>query len=324
MALNINPQPYEVQGHEQFEVEAEGLGRYTIDVSVPANIAEGDTLPVILVTDGNLLFDIAHTVTHGRGQQLGSMLPPCVLVGVGYPLDEGNASFYARRNYDFHDAWEMKDPLGQTLHGIFTAMKTAEGKPELEMHAGGAPRFQSFLSDEFLPELAEHYPIDLNGRHTLIGDSSGGHFVLRTMFDPNSPFKNYVCISPGFGSALDSIKEREAAYAAEHDALDVDLFLCSGAIEIDESAVNGLCRFGSGIMWVTEQMAIRSWPSAKVHWEVMNYEDHRSIAPRAIAAGLRSVFRRRPGVHQEELAAVAAEALAAMGLEGAEANAKQQ
>ena len=26
MALNINPQPYEVQGHDQFEIEAEGLG----------------------------------------------------------------------------------------------------------------------------------------------------------------------------------------------------------------------------------------------------------------------------------------------------------
>ena len=67
MALNINPQPYEVQGHDQFEIEAEGLGRYTIDVSVPENIAEGDTLHVILVNDGNLFFDIAHTVTHGRG-----------------------------------------------------------------------------------------------------------------------------------------------------------------------------------------------------------------------------------------------------------------
>ncbi|MDP6810361.1 MAG: alpha/beta hydrolase-fold protein [Pseudomonadales bacterium] len=302
MALSIEPKSYTSQQHDQFEVTAEGLGRYVIDVSLPPGVTPGTTYPVILVTDGNLLFDIAQCVAHGRSQQLGSLLPPAILVGVGYPVDEGNASFYARRNYDFHDEWDMQDVLGQTLHGIFEGMKAAEGKTDLEMHAGGAPRFQQFLSDELLPALAEHYPIDLQGRHTLIGDSSGGHFVLRTLYDENSPFSRYVSISPGFGSANDSIKEREARFAANHDDLEVDLFLCSGAVEVDGDTVMGLCRFGSGITWVAEQFAIRNWTSANVHWEIMNEEDHASIAPRAISTGLRSVFLRRPGVHKAEIA----------------------
>ncbi len=295
--ISFEPKRYEPSQHDQFEVSAEGLGRYVIDVSLPASVEEGEKYPVILVTDGNLLFDLVQSVAHGRSQMLGSIMPPAVLVGVGYPGDEGAASFYARRNYDFHDDWEMTDPLGLTLHGIFDGMKAMEGKPDLEMHAGGAPRFQEFLSGELLPGLAGRYPIDLEGRHTLVGDSSGGHFVLRTLYDENSPFSRYVCISPGFGSALDSIKEREARFAAAHDDLDVDLFLCSGAAEVDGDTTMGLCRFGSGITWVAEQFAIRGWPSARVHWEIMDKEDHVSIAPRAISAGLRSVHRRRPGVH---------------------------
>ena len=66
-----------------------------IDVSLPASVEEGEKYPVILVTDGNLFFDLVQSVAHGRSQMLGSIMPPAVLVGVGYPGDEGAASFYA-------------------------------------------------------------------------------------------------------------------------------------------------------------------------------------------------------------------------------------
>src|SRR6185295_4595652 len=102
MPFEFQPKPAPSQ-HEQFEVESEGLGRYTIDVSLPVGHEQtGAKLPVILVTDGNLLFDIVQTQVHGRFSRMGTLLPPSVVVGVGYPADEGNASFYARRNFDFH------------------------------------------------------------------------------------------------------------------------------------------------------------------------------------------------------------------------------
>jgi hypothetical protein len=70
---------------------------------------------------------------------------------------------------------------------------------------------------------------------------------------------------------------------------------------VDGDPAGALCRFGSGVAWVAEQFAVRQWPSASIQWEVMNHENHVSIPPRAIAAGLRSVHRRRPGVHDEEI-----------------------
>ena len=46
-----------------------------------------------------------------------------------------------------------------------------------------------------------------------------------------------------------------------------------------------------------------------IDWEIMNNEDHSSITPRALAAGLRSVHRIRPGVHVEELKKATSEML---------------
>jgi uncharacterized protein len=163
-----------------------------------------------------------------------------------------------------------------------------------------------------LPSLATRYRIDQDARHTLIGDSSGGHFVLRALYDPTSPFRRYVAISPSVGCAPGTVQQAEAAYAATHDDLDVDLFVCCGKVEVDQSSMMAFCRFGSGVTWIAEQFAIRGWPNAKVQWEIMNNEDHVSIAPRAIAAGLRSVFRVRPGVHDAEIAREMAARLAAM------------
>jgi predicted alpha/beta superfamily hydrolase len=302
MTLEFQPRPAVSLHHDQFEVSAPGLGRYVIDVSLPPGYeSSGKKYPVILVVDGNLLFDTVQTQVHGRFNVGGGVWPPSIIVGVGYPADEGFAAFYARRNFDFHGPWAMTDPLGQTLQQIFGMLKTGEGRPDLTMTSGGYDRFIAFLRDELLPALAEHYPIDSAARHTLVGDSSGGHFALRALYDPASPFRRIVCISPGFGSAEGSIQRAEAEYAARHQDLDVDLFICCGKVEVDQERTPALCRFGSGVVWVAEQFAIREWPSARVEWEIMNNEDHASIQARAVAAGLRSVHRVRPGVHDAEL-----------------------
>lgn len=304
MAIHITPSRFASCFHDQFEIQADGLGAYTIDVSIPRNLSPADLVPVILVVDGNLFFDCVQSVVHGgMARAGGSLLPPSIVVGVGYPEREGFASFYARRNFDFHDPWEMNDPLGQQLHEVFRGLKAAEGKADLEMRAGGYLRFMALLRDELLPGLARYYPIDLAGRHTLVGDSSGGHFALRSLFDPRSPFSRYVAISPSFGAAQGAIEAAEAAYAASHEDLFADVFVCAGAVEVDQSLPHALCRFGSAPIWLAEQFAVRKWPSAKLHWEIMNNEDHSSIAPRAISAGLRSVHRLRPGVHIEEIRA---------------------
>lgn len=302
MSLAFEPFADDTSRIHRFLTTAEGLGRYTIEVSLPPGpLDPAARLPVILVTDGNLFFDVVQSVCHGRMVAAGPFLPPSILVGVGYPPDEGFASFYARRNYDFHPAWDMTDPMGQIIQQIFGMLKAAERRPELTISAGGYDRFMGFLRDELLPSLAARFPIDLTARHTLVGDSSGGFFALRALYDPRSPFRRIVAISPSFGAADGAIMRAEAAYAAAHQDLDCDLFVCCGANEVAQDRMNALGHFGTGVTWIAEQCAIREWPSARVHFEIMNNENHASVGPRAVAAGLRSVHRCRPGVHDEEL-----------------------
>ncbi|ALJ15885.1 alpha/beta hydrolase [Sphingopyxis macrogoltabida] len=302
----IDPCPFVPQRHDQFTVEAAGLGDYAIDVSMPANVPDDARLPVILAVDGNLLFDIVQTVVHGRFASVASPLPPSIVVGVGYPEQEGFASFYARRNFDFHGPWDMTDDLGLRLHEIFGHLKSVEGRGDLRMRAGGYERFLAFLRDDLLPGLAAHYPVDLAARHTLIGDSAGGHFALRALFDAGSPFSRYVAISPSLRTAPGSIERAEAEFASVHGDLAADIFICAGKEEVGTSRDNALCGFGSAVTWCAEQLALRQWPGTRFDCEIMNNEDHVSIAARAISAGLRSVHRVRPGIYRQVTADVAA------------------
>ncbi|HEY1706939.1 MAG TPA: alpha/beta hydrolase-fold protein [Rhizomicrobium sp.] len=295
-----------VGGYTRFAVEVDGLGRYTIDVSLPANPPPNKRLPVILTLDGNLLFDLVRPIVHGGMSAANMVLPPALVVGIGYPVDEGFSGFYARRNFDFHGPWAMRDPFGQRVHEIFTLIKTGESRPDLQMQAGGYNRFMTFLADELMPALVRTFPVDADARHTLIGMSSGGHFALRALFDKRSPFGRYVVISPSFHAANGAIAKAEAEYAAQNSDLDTEIFICAGTEEIAVSADSALCGFGAGVIWCAQQFALRGWPSASLQWEIMSNEDHASIAPRGIATGLRAVHRLRPGVHGDELAAAVA------------------
>lgn len=295
-----------VREHERFMVEADGLGRYVIDVSLPANAPADAQLPIILTLDGNLLFDLARSIVHGGMSAANMVLPPAIVVGIGYPADEGFVGFYARRNFDFHGPWAMDDPLGKRVQEIFTLIKAGEGRTHLQMRAGGYDRFLAFLANELTPALARKFPVNERARHTLMGMSSGGHFALRALFDKRSPFGRYVVISPSFHAANGAIAKAEADYAAQNNDLDAEVFVCAGAEEVASNADNALCGFGAGVIWCAQQFALRGWASTRLQWEIMNNEDHASIAPRGIATGLRAVHHLRPGIYGAELAVAAA------------------
>lgn len=295
----IDCKPAPVGRHDQFEMVAEGHGRYVIDVSLPTRIEPGVKLPVVLVVDGNYHFDTVQAAVNGRfAEEAASIgrgfMPASIVVGVGYPKSEGMLGCVFRRNFDFYDAWDMEDPVGQFLRQTMEPYAAAQGHPEMKMRAGGYDTFMAFLRDDLLPALAEHYPVDLNARHTLIGHSSGGYFALRALYDPASPFSRYVSSSAA-GGAPGAIEAAEAAYAADHSDLAADVFLCVGAAEV-EGTYGATSRFASNMARAAEVFTLRQWPSGTLTWETMNNEDHHSIVARAISAGLRSVHGTRPSV----------------------------
>jgi predicted alpha/beta superfamily hydrolase len=277
-------------------------GRYVIDVALPQERQPDEKFPVVLVVDGNLHFDLVNTIVNGRhiafcNEMGAAFMPPSIVVGVGYPKDEGLTGFIVRRSIDFHDPWDMQDAIGQQQREAVAAMAEARGEPKAEMRAGGYDDFMAFLRDTLLPALGEHYPVDQNARHTLIGHSSGGLFTLRALFDATSPFSRYVAVAAG-GGEFGAIEKAEAAYAANNKDLSADAYLCVGSADI-EGVYGATTRFASIMARAAELFTLRQWPTGRLVWEIMNNEDHLSVLPRAVAAGLRSVHRNRPKVGLE-------------------------
>ncbi|MBL0116271.1 MAG: hypothetical protein IPP45_13255 [Sphingomonadales bacterium] len=145
----------------------------------------------------------------------GGTFATTIIVGVATLLREGFSTYSS--NGTELPGHGTADPLGLQLKGLFTSLQEMrKDRPShaTEILAGGYSAFLSFLRDDLLPDLAAHYPIDLDGNHTLIGDSSGGHFALRALFDPKSPFSKYIAMVRALARHLEEIEAAEAAVAA--------------------------------------------------------------------------------------------------------------
>jgi len=293
--MNETPEPASLPWLRRFEAAADGPGRYDILVGLPDGYERTDArFPVVYVTDGQLFF--WQVVGISRFLAL-TGFPPVVVVGVGYPEDEGRAGWYGRRNFDFTPGpWEMDDEsdfVARYLRASFDALKRTEGRPGLEIKGGGADRFLGFLRDELHPSIRSQFRLD-GSRPTLIGDSSGGCFALTALLAEGSPFGGYIAISPTVALANRKLYELEAAYAARHDDLDARLYLAAGSEE-HRSATNARFEFVGGVARLTERLTAREYPSFRISSHILAGETHFTIAPRALTHGLLFVFD-RPGL----------------------------
>ncbi|MGO4258864.1 alpha/beta hydrolase [Marmoricola sp. RAF53] len=304
MGRELEPVEAPTWQRARFEVEAENQGQYQIDVSLPFDyLTSDDEYPVVVVLDGNYRFEAVHGIVNGLGPlALNLMVPAAIVVGVGYPESDGQASWYARRNHDFFGPWDMTDAAGRLVTQVFNAMTAAEGRSDLTLTSGGADRFLSFLGEELIPALARRYRVDRDrgARHTLVGESSGGHFVLHALYHPNSPFHRYLAVSPAFGIPPGAIVRREGEFAAERDDHDVEVYLAAAGTAMT-SGPHALGHEVSGVAWVREQFAIRAWPSARIHAELLDGEQHGLAFARAAEAGLRFLLEaNRKRVYDDE------------------------
>lgn len=185
-------------------------------------------------------------------------LPPAMVVGISYPAEEGFSGFYGRRNLDFFGPWDMQDEGGRKIQEVYDQLVVGEGGEPRPIPVGGASRFMEFLRDELLPALAAELPVDIEGRHVLMGASSAGHFVLRAIYDPRSPFRGYVCVSPALAGDPGAIERLEAEYAAGHDDLDAAVYLCAGTGELGVLAHEGLHPFHVGERGLAQAQCARS------------------------------------------------------------------
>ena len=126
-----------------------------------------DRYPVLYVTDMSVPMDAilgAISLMTMAGE-----IPPLIVVGIGYPVDDCSKSMAVRSR----DLTPVADPAlaSQAIYAEFI-----EGflQPSAKASGGGAPEFLRFIHDELIPLVDAQYPTTEDRGY--FGDSLGGLF----------------------------------------------------------------------------------------------------------------------------------------------------
>lgn len=207
-----------IPNSECFDVEGPS-GVYRISVCFPHQPQAGLSLmrsaerpAAVFMLDGNLMSGMATDLL--RMMQFGGHVPPCVLVGVGYP-EQDLDTFSARRTGDFTPT-RWSSPWDQDI------------SPE----GGGAADMRRFLVEQLLPEIETRYETDPTSR-TLAGLSYGGLFTVDTMACGDSDFTNFLALSPSLHWDNRIVLGRVEAYLkSKKDRANASLYVAVGAQEM--------------------------------------------------------------------------------------------
>lgn len=150
---------------------------FYISVQLPEdyyNNNSTDKFPAVYVLDANFHFPMLASVV--RQYEKGGLLPPIILVGIGY------------KSFKLMDSLRVRDYMYPAA------------LPSDEMNAvGGGKNFDNFLSNQLIPYIDSNYNTQKTNR-SLLGHSFGGYFslfALLNQIDNNETvFTNFASASP--------------------------------------------------------------------------------------------------------------------------------
>lgn len=264
--------PYEVVGSEVWNVPDPANGRdYQVFVALPPSYAKEPQrrYPVLYVTDADYAFPVVRQIARRLNVE-GPQVEEFILVGLSYAIgDEGMAS--RRRDYT------------PTANG-------PAGAPADAVHGQGAA-YVAYLRDQVIPYVAGHYRTD-EARRLLLGHSYGGLLGAQVLLTEPGLFSGYLLGSPSFWFDHNVMTRYEQAYAQAHKDLAARVFMYVGEYEQP--------RFGNGADMVDDArrmaatLRTRRYPSLQVTMEVLDGEDHVSVAPRGFTHGLKYLLGIKP------------------------------
>ncbi len=186
---------------------------YVVSVCLPKNYFanKNKTFPVVYLLDANLYFDII-AATFKKYSEVG-LLPPAILVGVGYK-DFATMDSLRSRDYTY---------------------PTAISEYEMSV-SGQADKFLSFLNNELVPDIDAKYAVDKKTR-VLMGHSLGGYFtayaLTQNSINKNNVFCTYIAASPSiFYNHYYILRELEKLNADKN----ISAYVTFGGLEDGEDA----------------------------------------------------------------------------------------
>ncbi|MDX1615532.1 MAG: alpha/beta hydrolase-fold protein [Candidatus Promineifilaceae bacterium] len=206
-------------------------------------------------------------------------LPPVILVGTGYGLDEPRENVLRR----LRDHMPTRDQVMDQ-----DVVEWAGTEP---VGIGEADNFLRFIHEELQPFVDDNYRTQPDDT-TYAGCSSSGLFGLHVLFKRPETFRRYILGSPPIFRADRAILDTEADYAARHDALPARVFLAVGGLEQQDpfSAIRPDYHFVDNVKALAKTVAARDYSGLQLTTEVFADETHLSVTPAIYSRGLRVVF----------------------------------
>jgi predicted alpha/beta superfamily hydrolase len=280
----LQSRPVPNRGVESFTFQSPSMGvRYSINVGMPEDYKAGDgkKYPALVVTDGDFTFgNVYESASTLRGR-----ITPLIVISIGTSREEGEAEHVRRRVYEFSPpGWDRKDHLGQEVEH---ACKSLNSSPD--RCTGGAAKFLTAISTEMIPLLAARFPID-TAQLGLFGISAGGFFATWVMFQPNTPFNNYIISSPGMAYGNGETFRQEADYAKTHKDLAVGVYMAAGSLEATTPEVEVLGEVVSGMSRLAGVLSSRQYPGLKLTVEYHPGMNHNDVVGTTVVRGLRTLY----------------------------------
>ncbi|MEO0410505.1 MAG: alpha/beta hydrolase-fold protein [Pseudomonadota bacterium] len=266
-----NTQSYQVDGP---------FGPMLISVAAPHVPDEGLSLmqanrpwPVVYIVDANLMFGAL--VDQLRMLQFSGHVPPCLMVGIGYP-DFDLSDFSARRTLEL------------------TPTKWSSPWSSGEVESGGADATLAFLKDHVKAFINQRYPTDPD-ISCLAGLSFGGLFTLYARAQAEPKFTHHIALSPSlFWDDRLVLKLMQAGLESEQPASG-RLYVAAGSLEMEitppdePEMVTNIQMVQNVVSLGTLCATHRDLIEAKV--EILSGESHHSIMGPGLTRGLRYIFQ---------------------------------
>lgn len=252
--------PYEMIGSQVWDVPDPVSGRdYQVFVALPPGYdAEPQRrYPVLYVTDADYAFPIIRMIVR-RVNLNGPVIEDFILVGLSYAVGEGGAASRARD---------------------YTPVAVND-------RTGGGAAYQAYLKEQVLPFIEGRFRAD-PARRVLLGHSYGGLLGAQILFSEPELFDGYILGSPSFWFGDHAMMRTEADYARANTDLPARVHMYIGEYETPAPGrrntrydmVGDNARF-------EERLRSRGYPGLTLTSEVLNDEDHLSVAPRGFTHGL--------------------------------------
>lgn len=259
--------PYEVLGSEVWDVPDPVSGRdYQVFVALPAGYADNPDkrYPVLYVSDADYAFPLVWQMARRLNIE-GRKIDDFILVGLSYAKGEGGMQS-RRRDYT------------PTVNG-------PSSSPADAVH-GGAADYITYLETQALPFVAQRYRSD-ESRRIFLGHSYGALLGTQLLLERPQLFSAYILGSPSYWFDK-QVMERRLAAAGKAAEVPVRAYMYVGEYEsvqhggdadmvIDAQRMSGLLRARGG-------------EALQLKLDVLNDEDHLSVAPRGFMHGLKYVL----------------------------------